>query len=125
VGAESTPARTSTWSARSPPGTWIWYRGRALEGVLRVRPDLGLDAERSQEAERAAGRRRLGDVEVDGELAVAEQVEAARRVEEPESSARRSQSRCGSIAASSRGPRQRAAPSSSSIRRLYSTPSEP
>ena len=98
-----TPARTSTWSGRSPPGTWIWYRVAPLEGVLPVRPDLGLDAECPQEAERAAGRpptrRRRGGPRTRRDRAGGG---CPAVWKSPESSARRSQSRCGSIAASSR-----------------------
>jgi len=55
----------------------------SLEGVTRVRPDLGRDAERAQKAERAASDRRIGDVEVHRDLAAPLQMHAARRVEEP------------------------------------------
>ena len=49
----------------------------------RVRPDLGLDAEAADEPDGPARDGRLGEVEVDRELAVPAQVQAAGRVEEP------------------------------------------
>src|SRR5262245_55606896 len=55
----------------------------AVEGVARVRADLRLDAERANEPDGAAGDCRLGEVEMDGELAVAEEVKAAGGVKEP------------------------------------------
>ena len=54
-----------------------------LEGVTRVRPDLGRDAERTQKTERAASDRRIGDVEVHRDLAASLQMHATCRVEEP------------------------------------------
>jgi hypothetical protein len=41
----------------------------ALERAAAIRPDLRCDAERAQEAERATGDRRLGEVEMHGDLA--------------------------------------------------------
>jgi hypothetical protein len=52
--------------------------GAPVEGVTRVRPDLGRDAERAQKAERTARDSRIGDIEVHRDLAAALQVHAAR-----------------------------------------------
>ena len=54
-----------------------------VEGVPRVRPDLGRDAERAQKAEGPASDRRVGDVEMHRDLAAALQVHASRGVKEP------------------------------------------
>ena len=54
-----------------------------VEGVPRVRPDLGCDAKRAQKAERTASDRRVGDVEMHRNLATALQVHATRGVKEP------------------------------------------
>jgi hypothetical protein len=55
----------------------------SVEGVTRVGPDLGRDAERAQKAERAASDRRIADVEVHRDLAATLQMHATRRVKEP------------------------------------------
>ena len=54
-----------------------------VEGMPRVRPDLGRDAEGAQETEGSASDRRVDDVEMDGHLAATLQVHAARGVKEP------------------------------------------
>lgn len=54
----------------------------ALEGPAAVRPDLGVDAEGTQEAESATRDRRVGDVEMHRDLAAPSQMDTARRVEE-------------------------------------------
>jgi hypothetical protein len=56
---------------------------RPVEGAAAVRPDLGGDAEAAKEGERAARDGRLGDVEVDGDLAASTQVDATGDVEKP------------------------------------------
>ena len=55
---------------------------RAVERALPVRPDLALDAEVAQQRERPPGHRRRRDVEMERELAVTAQVQAAGRMEE-------------------------------------------
>jgi len=55
----------------------------AVEGSPRVRPDLGRDPERAQEAEGSAGYSRVCDVEMHGDLAAALQVHAPRGMKEP------------------------------------------
>jgi len=55
----------------------------SVECAPAVRPDLGGDAERAQEAEGAACHGRIGDVEVDRDLSATLQVNAAGRVKEP------------------------------------------
>ena len=55
----------------------------SIEGVSRVRPNLGHDAEGTQQAERSARDRRIADVEMDGDLTATPQVHAPRRMEEP------------------------------------------
>ena len=55
---------------------------RAVECAPPVRPDLALDAEVTQQRERPPGHGRRRDVEVERELAVTAEMEAAGRVEE-------------------------------------------
>ena len=55
---------------------------RTVERALPVRPDLALDPEVAQERERSAGHRGRRDVEMERELAVPAEVEAAGRVEQ-------------------------------------------
>jgi hypothetical protein len=55
----------------------------AVEGSPRVRPDLGRDSERAQQAEGSAGHRGVCDVEMHGKLAATLQVHAPRRMKEP------------------------------------------
>jgi hypothetical protein len=55
----------------------------SIEGVSCVRPDLGHDAERTQQTERSTRDRRVADVEMHGDLAAALQMHASRRMEEP------------------------------------------
>ena len=55
----------------------------SIEGVSRVRPNLGHDAEGTQQAERSARDRRIADVEMDGDLTATPQVHAPGRMEEP------------------------------------------
>jgi hypothetical protein len=55
----------------------------SIEGVSCVRPDLGHDAERTQQTERSTGDRRVADVEMHGDLATALQMHASRRMEKP------------------------------------------
>jgi hypothetical protein len=54
----------------------------AVERSPRVRPDLGRDPERAQEAEGSAGHRRVCDVEMHGNLAATLQMHAPRRMKE-------------------------------------------
>jgi hypothetical protein len=54
-----------------------------VEGVPRVRPDLGRDAERAQKAEGSASDRRVNDIEMHRDLAAALQVHASRGVKKP------------------------------------------
>jgi len=55
----------------------------AIEGLSRVRPDLGRDPERAQETEGSARDRRVGDVEMHRDLAAALEMHAPRGVKEP------------------------------------------
>jgi hypothetical protein len=55
---------------------------RAIEGVLLVRPDLGLDVEGAQEGERPACDRRTREIEMQCDLAATSQVDAAGDVEQ-------------------------------------------
>jgi hypothetical protein len=55
----------------------------SVEGVSWVRPNLGHDAEGTEQAERSAGDRRIADVEMDRNLPATPQVHAPRRMEEP------------------------------------------
>ena len=48
----------------------------AVEGVPLIRPDLRRDAEAAEQAERAAGDRGFGDVQVDGDFAAPLQMDA-------------------------------------------------
>lgn len=57
--------------------------GAALERAAAVCPDLGIDAERPQQAECAPRNRRIGDVEMDRHLTAPPQVDASGRMEEP------------------------------------------
>ena len=56
--------------------------GRAVESAARVGADLGLDAARAQQRERAAGDSRARNVEVDVDAAAAAEMRAAGDVEE-------------------------------------------
>jgi hypothetical protein len=53
------------------------------ESVSWVRPDLGDDAERAQQTERSTRDRRVANVEMQGDLAAALQMDTSRRMEEP------------------------------------------
>jgi hypothetical protein len=53
-----------------------------VEPAPRVRPDLGLDAERAKDREGPPSDRRFREVEVERQLAAPVQVHRARRVEE-------------------------------------------
>ena len=55
----------------------------AIEGLSRVRPDLGRDAERAQKAESSARNRRVSNVEMHRHFAAALQVHASCGVKEP------------------------------------------
>ena len=57
--------------------------GPALERAAPVGPDLRSNPESPQQTEGAAGNRRVGDVEVNGDLTSSLEVHAPRRMEEP------------------------------------------
>ena len=81
---DDTPRRRLEWSVRRgedpgpledaeraiPTGNVDLVPGRTVERVLCVRPDLGFDTERPQKAEGSSSHGRLGNVQVNGELAV-------------------------------------------------------
>ena len=94
----------------------------ALEGVARVGTDLGLHVKRAHEPDGPAGDRGLGQVEMDGELAVAAKVEAAGGVEEPRRAPRAGRSASAAPLRRAHGGRlQRAAwPTRSPYNRLMS-----
>ena len=56
---------------------------RPCERTLPVRAELRVDADVAQQAERASRDGRVAQVEVEGDLAAAAEVEPSRRVEEP------------------------------------------
>jgi hypothetical protein len=56
--------------------------GAAVECASTVRPDLRVDSERPEQAERTAGNGRVDDVEMDRQLATSFEVDAPGRVKE-------------------------------------------
>ena len=80
-GREDTRATENVERAVAP-GDVDLVPGRPVERPARVRADLGLDPEPAEQPERPPRHGSLGNVEMDRELAVSEQVQAAGGVEE-------------------------------------------